>query len=82
MFAEMRAAQLLGGLSNREALQLATLDGARALGLEDQIGSLVPGKWGDVIAVQHPMAGPSGGPSPETPAVLLTVVGGRVVYRA
>jgi 5-methylthioadenosine/S-adenosylhomocysteine deaminase len=34
-----------------QALQMATLNGARALGIGDQIGSLRPGKWADVVAV-------------------------------
>ncbi|MET0496823.1 MAG: amidohydrolase family protein [Steroidobacteraceae bacterium] len=32
-------------------LQVATLNGARALGLGDSIGSLVPGKWADLCCI-------------------------------
>jgi 5-methylthioadenosine/S-adenosylhomocysteine deaminase len=59
MFEEMRAAVLLaraaarnpGALSANDALELATLGAAGALGLEDEVGSLAPGKRGDLAVV-------------------------------
>ncbi len=60
MFGEMRTAALLakgvaGDASAFDAafaLQAATLNGARALGLVDRIGSIVPGKQADLVAVR------------------------------
>jgi 5-methylthioadenosine/S-adenosylhomocysteine deaminase len=59
MFAEMRLAALLAkGQSHHaaavpafDALQMATLNPARALGLDHLIGSLKPGKAADIVAV-------------------------------
>ncbi|MFO7571976.1 MAG: amidohydrolase family protein [Gaiellaceae bacterium] len=59
MFDELRVALLEArarerspdALTTAEALELATLGGARALRLEDEVGSLVPGKQGDLTVL-------------------------------
>lgn len=58
MFMEMRLASLLQKLqfgaesiSAERVLRMATIDGARLLGLDGEIGTLVPGKKADVIGV-------------------------------
>ena len=59
VLAEMRTAGLLAKamsgdasvLDAHEALEMATLGGARALGMADSIGSLEPGKWADIAAL-------------------------------
>jgi cytosine/adenosine deaminase-related metal-dependent hydrolase len=61
------------GLRGEAALRALTIEGARALGWEPEIGSVEVGKAGDVI-VQT--VGPSG-----RPAVQLTVVRGKIVHQ-
>jgi 5-methylthioadenosine/S-adenosylhomocysteine deaminase len=60
MIGEMRTAALLGkvvsgdasALPAHEVLRMATLNGAVALGLGEQTGSLTPGKWADMAAIR------------------------------
>jgi 5-methylthioadenosine/S-adenosylhomocysteine deaminase len=57
--AELRSAALLAtsmfpkatAMEPHDWLQTATLNGARALGLGESIGSLVPGKWADLCCI-------------------------------
>jgi cytosine/adenosine deaminase-related metal-dependent hydrolase len=96
MFDEMRAT-VMGArarerrsdvLSASDALALATLGSAQALGLEDEIGSLAPGKLADLAVVslagsaylpwEEPAAAVVFGGSPDR--VKATIVGGKVRY--
>src|SRR5882762_11500441 len=72
LWAEAAAA----GLDGEDALRMLTLEGARALGLGSEIGSLEVGKAGDLAVF------PSTALSRHLPSVaaLLTVVAGRVVH--
>ena len=59
MLGEMRTAALLAkvragdaaALPAADALRMATLNGAIALGLADSIGSIEPGKWADITCI-------------------------------
>ena len=59
LFEEMRSASLLAklitgdpqALDARTVLRMATIDGARVLGMEDRIGSLEPGKLADLTVI-------------------------------
>jgi cytosine/adenosine deaminase-related metal-dependent hydrolase len=96
MFDELRAAAMSArarerrsaALSAAGALELATLGSARALGVQDEVGSLVAGKRADVTVVslsgspyypwEDPAAAVVFGGSPDR--VAATFVGGKVRY--
>jgi 5-methylthioadenosine/S-adenosylhomocysteine deaminase len=97
MFEAMRTASLLHKLqtndpravSARAALEMATIRGARALGMEGAIGSLQPGKRADIIVVDVSKARHTPMYDPVSHLVYVvkgsdvrsTVVNGRVLMR-
>ncbi len=52
-FGDQRNIELLveGGFTSEEAIRIATLNGARFLGLDQQIGSIAPGKQADLVVL-------------------------------
>ncbi|MGB9180896.1 MAG: 5'-deoxyadenosine deaminase [Pyrinomonadaceae bacterium] len=97
MFTEMRTAALLqkvlhgaDALTAVRALRMATIDGARALGLEEEIGSLEEGKRADVILVKLDNLHSSPHPSDIASAIVYSaqpadvetvIIDGRTVMR-
>ena len=63
------------GLDGETALRAITLNAAAALGLDDRLGSIEPGKDADLAIVD-------GDPLLPTSRVTHTLIGGRVVYEA
>ena len=86
LLAEARLAMELAGLSASEALQLATMGSADAIGWGEEIGCLEAGRWADVVVRQ-----PGGAITVDTVAerslhstdqdVVLTIVAGIDRYR-
>lgn len=97
-FNELRAlatiARMQGGEATDEAalarrlLALATIEGAQALALNDQLGSLTPGKLADVTILDLPAAHLATDPyravldEGGVSRVHCTILGGRIAYEA
>jgi 5-methylthioadenosine/S-adenosylhomocysteine deaminase len=96
MFEEMRLAATLqamrrapGELTARDVLWMATREGARAIGLDDEIGSIEPGKRADLILVDRdrPHLAPDADPwstlvyAARGTDVRLTMVDGQTLVR-
>lgn len=71
------AEQSGAAVSQQRVLELATIEGARALGLDARIGSIEPGKRGDLIVVD--LAGPYVAPVLNVVAALVSSCKGRDV---
>jgi 5-methylthioadenosine/S-adenosylhomocysteine deaminase len=84
LFEETLFAVELHGFSWETGLKLATLEGARILGIENETGSLEAGKWADFAVVETMLE--SERPEPEVleaaagGGVVATVVGGQSIY--
>ncbi len=85
MIAEMRVAGLVAShregvaqpISSRELVRMATIEGARALGLDHEIGSLEVGKAADIVAID--MSGPGYSETPDAETLLVYSGSGRDV---
>jgi 5-methylthioadenosine/S-adenosylhomocysteine deaminase len=78
------AALLAGGVTGdaatvdpHAALEMATLAGARALGLGDRTGSLVAGKWADIACLR--LSGPQAVPHHDVAATVIHAAGRMAV---
>lgn len=83
MIDEMRRVRFEGRVPVDTILRMATLNGAKALGWDDKIGSLAPGKLADWVAVTVPAG--AGHPVEAILTlggeVLETTIAGQTVYR-
>ena len=84
LFEETLFATKLHGFDGATGLRLATLEGARALGIEAETGSLEVGKWADLAVIEtlpdgvdperEVLEAAAGG------GVAATIAGGKAIY--
>ena len=77
LHAELQLLVDSAGLSPLEALRAATINGARAIGIQDSVGSIAPGKIADLVVLR---ADPSRDIR-NTQTVAMVVKGGRISER-
>ena len=68
-------------LSLAEAIRTITINGARSIGRQDEIGSIVTGKVADMVVLDRNLFEISSAEVADT-QVLTTIFEGRVVYQA
>ena len=79
---DLRAEARATGLPGEVQLELLTTGGARAIGLADDVGSLTPGAWGDVVVLDPARRDTSPANDWMDAKVRCTVLAGKVVYDA
>ena len=86
MWDEMRYAYQIhhrDGISAENIFKLATIGGAKALGLDKEIGTIEPGKKADIIAVPLPKKNTGDLYSDllrETKSCIMAMVDGRIIF--
>lgn len=83
MLDEMQTlARMFPRMSAQELLEMATLNGAKALRQEGKLGRIAPGAWADLIAA--PLEGPGGDPYEAivyaNKEVSFSMVGGELIF--
>jgi cytosine/adenosine deaminase-related metal-dependent hydrolase len=84
---EMRYAYQIhrrNGVSSEDIFRIATINGARALGLDKEIGSIKTGKMADIIAVRLPKKNTGNlylDLLRETSSCIMSMVNGKILYK-
>lgn len=81
--AEARCAMAQHGWNTQQALEAMTLSGAKALGMNDFIGSLSPGKWADLVLWKaQPFSGsPESAVLAESTSIQSVIIAGGVRFK-